>query len=274
MAKMTVLVYDAGYKDSSPALLALKNQTMFDDLKIFWVEYYDKIYDGALSCDYVTKIKLNFPKKALYNVGYCYNTGLMLSEGGLFTILDPCLWFPKDCFERIYKCHQENPNSFTYNWEQYGTQMQDRFDLSRQTVDSIEELGTLTGRLKSGNLGCLSTYRRKKLLDINGFDVFKRSDPEYKDNKALVDRGLVSMAVERLITKHNIKKCRVNSTAYHAAHPKYDDVPKGAYNRKPIKAIMSALKTGNVTRARRGVSFVRQKVKLVKIADGLYERKK
>ena len=42
--KLTVVIFDGGYKESAPMLESLKNQTILDELQVLWIEMHCKIY--------------------------------------------------------------------------------------------------------------------------------------------------------------------------------------------------------------------------------------
>jgi len=248
----TIILYDAGFKDSAPALLSLANQTIIDSVQVIWIEYYKTIFPKVMEFDFITPTRLNMSLRQIFNISYCYNAGLMLAKGKYFTLIDPCLWFPPNFLELIYKYHEKHgPNLFTYNHELRGYDRSHRSILTKTCPPDLHKFFgeyKVPGRLKTNNLGCASTSLTRYFKEVNGFDIFDRH------RNLLVDRNSLGLCVFRMVNKFGIDITVLPQVAYHSWHP-----VRGTKHTKLLQAKLREYKeNSSITQAEKGLTFMNE----------------
>lgn len=215
--KITVVIYDAGFKETSPALETLANQTILEDLQIFWVDYSNKIFSKVFNYDFITPVVLNLPiiPKYKWDIAYCYNVGLWLANGEFICLMDPCLWGPPDAFERILEELQNNPYDFIYSIEhfsRYGGSnnakiLTDKYNSNINNIKKREMQKKV--KIKLDNTGCMWTVRTEYAHEVGGFDIL--DDPPGNSD---------TLCLNRMRNRFNIKSIAVNLPMYHPCHPR------------------------------------------------------
>ena len=250
----TVILYDAGFKDSSPALHSLANQTILKDIQVIWVEYYDKIFPKVKEFDFITKVTLNMNNPP-YNIATCYNAGLLLAEGKYLTLIDPCLWFAPTFLENIYKSHiQSCDKLFTYNREIRGGDETHASLLTEKYHPRIwKSLGEPLelGRKNVKNWGCASTALTRFFKSVNGFDLFRPSD-----EGMLVDRNTLGLAILRIRNfRPELKVKRLSQLAYHPDHPRGEEIVAKGFLRNRFKSFS---KNKEIIKAEGGLEYLKK----------------
>jgi hypothetical protein len=260
--KITIMLFDGGYKDSAPALLCLAHQTILSDLQILWVEYYDAILSKVYEFDFITRVKLGIDRKALFNTAYCHNTGIKLAKSKYFVILDPCLWFSPDLFERIYNFREANQDvTFTYQREIRSNDQKNRFFLTDNYFSKIEDFykRQWNDQVIGKNFGCVSTFKTDQCRTVNGFDIFYTSDDK------LVDRASVSLCLDRLKNKFGGRVIPLDPAVLHSWHPMEDAPVNAAF----MNGVEANYRAKGVTQAEKGLSYMEERFDLV-LNDGEY----
>ena len=234
---------------------------------MFWIEYYDTIYPKVDEFKFITKVKLNMNEKKLFNIAYCYNTGLMLAEGKYFTILDPCLWFPPDFFEKVYSFHEERKKSiFTHNLEIRSKNKDYRFLLTENYFSSLGDfyIKKKSDKIVKKNIGCCSTSLLKNYLEVDGFDIFESKD-------TLLDRSTLRLCMHRMINKLKIKRVPLKFPAFHSWHPTEED----PIDKKFIKnKLVQVMNNKGIVNAEKGLPYMRDKFEIKKDSGILYLEEK
>jgi len=260
--KVTVILFDGGYKDAAPALLSLANQTILDDIQVLWVEFYDKVFGKVTDYPFVTQVKLNRPKGQPFHVSYCFNAGLLLAEGKYLCVVDPCLWFQPNVILRALTHHRKNSNSFTSFIEarDRGGKIKDfRFRLEKEyfPVFSQYNVTRIKWHVRNTNRGCLPMFPTKMCRELNGFDIYHGGGMKGKIND-LCDRPSVGLCYWRMINKFNIKVVELKSLVYHAWHPTDKEVLNRGFNRK----ISKEYRESGRFRAEKGLEYMESRFKI------------
>jgi len=249
--KATIALYDAGFKDSSPALLSLANQTILKDIQIIWVEYYDKVYTKVENFNFIKRIRLNNDINKPYDMGACYNAALSIAVGKYFTLIDPCLWFPPTFLENIYNYHNINGNIFTFNYEARTrkTNPDLRHKLTETYFSVLEGIGY---KLIKTNRGCASTTETINLLGVDGFDIIP-------NDMHLTDRNTLFLCLLRMRAKYHISVSSLQDRAYHAYHPTGSTFPT---DKKTINEYKSKYSLGNTIYPEKGLKWFTDNCKM------------
>ncbi len=230
----TIALYDAGFKDSAPALLSLQNQTILKDIQVIWVEYYSKIYDRVEEFDFIKRIKLNNPIDKPYDISCCYNAALSEAKGKYFTLIDPCLWFPSNFLENIYSYHDHEVNKkvFTFNREARTRKTDPSLRFKLTDSNSNLNLIGIDYKLINTNKGCASTAETAMFLNIDGFDIIPH-------DTHLTDRNSLFLCLLRMKAKYSLSIDRLQDIAYHAYHPTSSKFPTAKKIINEYKALYS-----------------------------------
>jgi hypothetical protein len=253
MSKLaTVILYDAGFKEDSPALHSLANQTILEDIQVIWIEYYDKILPKVKEFDFITKVTLNMNSPA-YNIASCYNAGLLLAKGKYFTLIDPCLWLPTNFLENIYSYHENSEDElFTFSPEVRGRDSDHAYLLTEEHHPNIwNSLGKPLeiGLKNMKNWGCASTALTESFRKVNGFDLFNESE-----EGMLVDRNTLALAIVRI--RNLIPKLKIQRTgplAYHPHHPRGEEMIAKGFLRNRFKDFS---KNKEIIKAEKGLEYM------------------
>jgi hypothetical protein len=205
--KMTVILYDGGFKDSAPALMSLQHQTILPDIQVLWIEYKDKVFSKVRDFPFVRPIKLN--RRGKTDNSYCYNTGLSMATGKLFVLVDPCLWMAPDTLENICGFHTKHPRYFTYNQEARGKNDRLRFELTDKYYPTMNKFKSDTHKIKKGNVGCLSCAPTEFFWGVGGFDMFNT-----------VYTNHLKLCSIRMQNKYGLKLKMLDQQVYHPFHPR------------------------------------------------------
>ena len=244
MKKITAIVYDGGFKDSAPALQSLKNQTILNDVQVIWIEYYNKIFPPVKDYKFITTITLNLqgpksgPTKNYPDMSYCYNAGLSIAEGEYFILVDPCLWFPPNTLENIYKFHKEHPQVFTFNHEMRGKNTNNRHILTNQYFKDISKFKGDIVKVKKTNRGCMSCTRTEYYKGVDGFDSYP-----------VVLFNHLTLCLIRMKNKYHLKEVGLPQRVYHPFHPRTQKTTKEQGTK-----ILNEYKTNKTVAARGGLS--------------------
>ena len=235
MKKMTVILYDGGFKRTAPALPSLSNQTIKDDCQFIWLELYDKVFLEVEKYDFIKIEKLNKNPNDTKEISYCYNKGLDMAEGKYFVLCDPCLWLPENCLEFIYNFHEENENHFTFNYESRGKDENIARVLTKSYVsDAIKKYKTDIFKIKKGNMGCMSTTLTENYRGVDGFDIIGKNVTNH-----------LKLCMIRMKNKYGLIDIGLDKMVYHPFHTR---------GRKPEKELMKTIvnkyKKENITRAK------------------------
>jgi len=207
MKKISIILFDNGYKTYAPALMSLSNQTIINDCEIFWIEYGDKLFPEVLNYDFVTPIMLK--KKETFNVSYCYNAGAYLASNSyVWLLLDPCLWCYPTFLEDLYNFHLKN-TCMSHNIELRGNENEPH-PVEYSDV-FYEDFIVKHGGYIDTNFGCGTAIRTEYVKDLGGFDCLIEGDGTINNS--------VRLFYFRAKNKYNMQKKLITKILYHAWHP-------------------------------------------------------
>jgi len=240
MKKFTIILYDGGFKDSAPALLSLKNQSILSDIEVIWIEYGNKIYNEVSKYDFIKRVKLGMTKPI--DISYCYNTGLSMATGKYFMLVDPCLYFKSDTLQKIYEYHEKNENRFTWNKELRGNNIEFRKELTTKYYKDINPILLKDNlKLKNGNMGCMSCTLTSNYRDVNGFDTF-----DYPVTNHL------KLCMIRMMNKFGLQTEAIDHIVYHPFHPRGKKA-----NKDMMKRIVNSFKNKKTVMAEKGLHYMK-----------------
>jgi len=222
MKKMTVIIYDAGFKKTSPALPSLSNQTIKNDCQFIWLELYDKVFPEVKKYDFIQIEKLNMISQDTKEISYCYNKGLEMAEGKYFVLCDPCLWLKEDCLEYIYNFHENNEKCFTFNHEHRGRDENIANILTKTYIKNAnEKYKNDIFKIKKGNMGCMSTTLTEYYRGVGGFDIIGKQVTNH-----------LKLCMIRMKNKYSLREVGLDDIVYHPFHPR---------GKKPEKVLMKKI---------------------------------
>ena len=233
---MTVILYDAGFKKTAPALQSLNNQTLKNDCQFIWLELYDKVFSEVKKYNFIDIEILNKNPQVTKEISYCYNRGLDMAEGKYFVLCDPCLWLPEDCLEKIYDFHENNEKCFTFNHESRGRNDTIAVNLTKNYIlDAIGWYKDDIFKIKRGNMGCMSTALTEYYRGVGGFDIVGKQVTNH-----------LKLCMIRMKNKYGLKDIGLDNMVYHPFHIR---------GKKPEKVLMKEMvrkyKKGKIIKAKR-----------------------
>lgn len=252
MKKITVVLFDGSYKDTSPALESLANQTIIDDLQVLWVEFFRTPFAAVQHYDFITQVTLDHSTLVPFHVAYCLNVGLMLAECKYFVIVDPCLWIPPNTLENDLDFHESTRDyTFTYHHERRGKSKDKHLalkDLNDYRAKSTD------WELRKGNVGAMPMTYTALIKAVNGYDIFTSGRTAGKHND-MSDRPSPGLCYWRLNNGFNLRTVVREQEIYHPWHPTSGE----AYDRKSNRDRSRVVKDGDIVQAYKGLAFVEQK---------------
>lgn len=183
--KLSIILTDAGYRESFHLLECLYNQT-FKDFEVIWVDFYGKIKQPVL--DYAKK----FPRFKILktvdrpdvnpndypNEAKSINYGIANAEGELIMKMDGDLMIKNDYIEKVVNMHKDNDRLFTTGAHKKEYKPKKNRPLTWEAVEANSYFK------RPDNWGSCLTTRKEHLIACNGWDedpIFKRVTFPTKD---------------------------------------------------------------------------------------------
>ena len=168
--KISVIMYDGGYRERFHIIDCLNNQTIDKDMyEILWVEHFDKVKPELERKENVKIIKLN--RKPPLFISYCWNEGIKRGTGDLLVLIDGDVYIDNYFLETVLEDHVKNEElvMYFYRLEEPKPLVPPR-KLKPIDPGYLKKVCRLTNPVNYG--GCL-TVRKKWLLEVNGYEQFE-----------------------------------------------------------------------------------------------------
>lgn len=165
--RISVVMVDGSFRESFHSVDFFGNQTFpKDEYELLWVEYYDKVnpYLAEKISKYSNFQIITLKRGGGYHSSYCFNAGILGSQGELLVIPDADQVVESNFLEIVYKVHQTDDKLAMYIC---------RYDepkekhIQKIAIERLRKACLLKNPQNYG--GCL-TVRKKWLLEINGYE--------------------------------------------------------------------------------------------------------
>jgi hypothetical protein len=164
---ISVIMVDGSFRESFHAIDFFRDQTLpLNAFELLWVEYYDKIHPVLQS-----KLALHphfravaLGKRGTYHSSYCFNSGILASQGEVLVIADADVVIERDFLENVWNEHQTNDKLVMYVHRYNEPPKRHWPDIN---LEHLKKTCVLTNPANYG--GCL-TVRKKWLLEISGYE--------------------------------------------------------------------------------------------------------
>jgi hypothetical protein len=179
--KISVILWDAGFREQFHAIECLKNQDLyFTDYEVLWIEYFDRIPPEVLRYQVGGQRKYKFrvaslDRPAPWHIGELVNEGVRRISHRLILILDADVLCKPDFLSGLVKLHSKDPNlvSHTRRYNQSPGPLPDPL-----TWETVSPLCGLNNLLNYGAAVCMT---KDVFESVNGYT----EDPIFREDSAV-----------------------------------------------------------------------------------------
>lgn len=164
---VTIIMVDGSFRESFHALDFFGNQSyLTNKYEMLWVEYYSDLHPSIRrKIDALPNARaICLGKTGVYHSSYCFNQGIVESQGEIIYIPDGDVAVEEDFLDSTIQDHLEYDKLAMYFYRV--NEPQDRHN-PNVSIDHIKSVGSITNPSNYG--GCLSV-RKKWLLEVNGYE--------------------------------------------------------------------------------------------------------
>jgi hypothetical protein len=165
--RISIVMIDGSFREKLHTIDFFGQQSIpSSDYELLWVEYYDRVNPGLQekTSKYPNFQIITLGKEDLYHSSYCFNAGILASQGEIVVIPDADVVVEKNFLERVWEDHRANEKLVMYI---YRYDEPKRAHVPNVQIEHLQQVCALTNPANYG--GCLSV-RRKWLLEINGYE--------------------------------------------------------------------------------------------------------